>query len=258
MNFIVTQLKNEKLRIEEWVKYHLKNGFDKIIIYLDYPTDGSDDLVKNITQKLKVEYFYTNHGVTVDYKSPNDYAGNVSIAYALVNSYQRGLNYIKETHRIGVDDWVAFIDVDEFIVKTGSLELKDFLCGVDDRIDRLYIPSYDMKCPIDLNMSVVKQSLYRWSDDVRNNSIFNSRGKMISRIYNLFKLDCAHCLDSNVQKTPSKKTKVMSTGGNLIRQPNSVVVDFFHEEEYFKLFHYRNDGMLQQYDEYDDSALRSS
>ena len=62
MNFIVTQLKNEKRRVQEWVDYHLHVGFDIIIIYIDYPTDGTDDLIKEISLKNKnVIYFFTRY-----------------------------------------------------------------------------------------------------------------------------------------------------------------------------------------------------
>ena len=271
MNFIVTQLKNENLRIKEWIDFHLKNGFDKVIIYLDHPTDNSETVLKEICQSnSNVIYFSTILGIpmqtpygtiytsTTSYNSSNDYLGNLSIAYSLAYSYKRGLNYIKENYKITQHDWVAFIDVDEFIVKTGDCDLKDFLIDIDE-IDRLYITSYDMKCPIDLEKSVIEQSLYRWSDETRNNSVFKARGKMMSRIHNLFDIHCCHSLDSDFNKNPNKKTKTMSTGGSLIHEDevNKNVIDVFHKKEYFKLFHYRNDGNLQNYDEYDDSALKS-
>jgi len=267
MNFIVTQLKNEKRRVQEWVDYHFHVGFDIIIIYIDYPTDGTDDLIKEISLKNKnVIYFFTTHGVTVNYNSPNDYHGNVAIAYSLAKSYMEGLKYIKDNYKINQNDWVAFIDVDEYIVQTGDNKLIDFLSLIDPTIDRIYLTSYDMKCPIDLDYPVIDQSLYRWSDKTRNTldkngdiverGLFSSRGKSISRIYNLNKIDCCHTLDSNRDKTPDRKTKVMSSGGDIYRDVNSVVVDVFHDKEYFKLFHYRNHGILQIYDEYDDSALR--
>lgn len=256
MNFIVTQVKNEKSRIKEWVEYHLKNGFDKIVIYLDHPTDGSEEVLNEIVDQNKnVVWFYTNHGKTMNYKSANDYAGNVGVVNGIKQSFERGLNYIKENYQVTYKDWVAFIDVDEFIVKTGEINFNIFLDNLDEKIDRLYIPSYDMKCPINLNNSVIEQSLYRWSDETRNSSVFVSRGKAVSRVFNLFEIKCVHCLDFNKDMNPHTKTKVMSTGGKLIEKNNSVVIDVYHSKEYFKLFHYRNDSLLQVYDQYDDSAL---
>jgi len=268
MNFIVTQLKNENKRINEWIQFHLKNGFDKIIIYLDYPEDGSDQTVKEISlNNNNVLYFNTIHNVPINtpygtvytgtksYKSSNDYSGNSTVAYSLAYSYKRGLEYIKQNFEITENDWVAFIDVDEFIVKTGNMSLVDFLIKFEN-MDRFYITSYDMKCPIDLNESVIKQSTYRWSDKTRNESQFVSRGKMISKVYNLEEILCCHTLDSDINKNVNKFTKTMSTGGNLVKENHTNVVDFFHDQEYFKLFHYRNDGQFQKYDEYDDSALK--
>ena len=258
MNFIVTQVKNEKQRIEEWVEYHLKNDFDYILFYVDHPTDETDILVDKISKKYKnVFWFYTDHGKTMNYKTANDYSGNIFINDGIKQSYKKGLEYIKNNFQITRHDWVAFIDVDEFVVKTGKQDLKVFLKKINEDIDRLYIPSYDMKCPIDLNISVVEQSLYRWSDDTRNKSVFVSRGKSISRIYNLSEIFCVHCLDFHREMNPHRKNKVMSTGGKLIKNNNSIVIDIYHEEEYFKLFHYRNNSQLQVYDEYDDSAIKA-
>jgi hypothetical protein len=257
MKFLVTQLKNEKRRIQEWVEYYFHIGFDKIIIYVDYPTDGSDDLIKDLSEKNpNLIWFYTNHGVTTNYTSANDYHGNIAIAYSLADSYMRGLQYIKDNFEITIDDWVGFFDVDEYIVQTGKYTLTDFLKNLDKSIDRLYFTNYDMKCPIDLDKSVIEQSLYRWSDNTRNNSIFISRGKSMSRVYNLNKIDCCHALDYDRNKTNPRIAKSMTTSGVLVKKNHECIIDVFHEEEYFKMFHYRNDALMQVYDEYDDSALK--
>jgi hypothetical protein len=268
MKFLVTQLKNEKRRIQEWVEYNFHIGFDKIIIYVDYPTDGSDELIKQLSEiNSNIIWFYTNHGVTTNYTSANDYHGNIAIAYSLADSYMRGLQYIKDNFEITIDDWVGFFDVDEFVVQTGEKTLTDFLNNLDKTIDRLYFTNYDMKCPIDLDKSVIEQSLYRWSDETRNtktyggadaggDGLFSSRGKSMSRVYNLGKIDCCHALDYDRNKTNPRIGKAMSTGGVLLKKRNSNLIDVFHEEEYFKMFHYRNDALMQVYDEYDDSALK--
>jgi hypothetical protein len=257
MNYIVTQLKNEKPRIQEWVNFHLKNGFDKIIVYLDHPTDGSDQVVKNLSDSnTNLIYFYTQNSLGMNYKTANDYAGNKIINDSIKANYSNGLDYIKRNFQISVDDWIAFIDVDEFIVKTGNYDLRTFLQKLDKRINRIYLSSYDMKCPLDLSQSVIKQSLYRWSDQTRNSSIFISRGKSMARIIDLHKIDCVHCLDSDKQFNPNHGNIVISSGGALNKKANDIIIDLYHDQEYFKLFHYRNNALHQIYDEYDDSALK--
>lgn len=257
MNYIVTQFKNEKSRIKEWIEFHFKNGFDKILIYLDGPTDGSDEIVKELADKNgNLMFFYAQNSLNINYATANDYGGNERFISCLRENYFYGLDYIKRNFRICRDDWVAFIDVDEFLVQTGAYDLNTFLQRIDNKINRIYLTSYDMKCPLDLSKSVVQQSLYRWSDETRNNSIFISRGKSMSRIMDLYKIDCVHCLDSNKQFNPSHKNIVMSSGGLLDKRANDVIIDVYHDQEYFKLFHYRNHALHQVYDQYDDSALK--
>lgn len=257
MNYIVTQFKNEKPRIKEWVDFHFKNGFDKILVYLDHPTDGSYEIVKELAYKNgNLIYFSTQNSSNFNYKTANDYAGNPYVNNSIKENYFNGLDYIKRNFRICGDDWVAFIDVDEFLVQTGPYNLKTFLQKINNKINRIYLTSYDMKCPLDLSESVIKQSLYRWSDSTRNNSIFSSRGKSMSRIIDLYKIDCVHCLDSNKEFNPNHKNVVMSSGGVLDNRANDGIIDIYHDQEYFKLFHYRNNGVHQVYDQYDDSALK--
>jgi hypothetical protein len=257
MNYIVTQFKNEKSRIKEWIEFHFKNGFDKILIYLDHPTDGSDELIKDLVKSnSNLIYFYVKNSLNINYTTANDYGGNEKFIRCLRENYLNGLNYIKTNFVISEDDWVAFIDVDEFLVKTGADDLNTFLQKINNKINRIYLTSYDMKCPLDLSKSVVQQSLYRWSDKTRNNSIFISRGKSMSRIMDLYKIDCVHCLDSNKQFNPNHKNIVMSSGGLLDKRTNDVIIDVYHDQEYFKLFHYRNHALHQVYDQYDDSALK--
>jgi len=271
--YLATQLKNEKYRIQEWVDYHLKLGFDKILIFLDYPEDGSDELVAKICSENKnVLLFFTNLGVQINtpygvittstiqnYSHPNQISGNLGYSYGQAHSAERGLQFIKDNFSPTENDWFAFFDVDEFIAQTGKYTFKEFFKKLDKTIDRLYFPSYDMKCPIDLQKSVIEQSLYRWSDEVRNKSDYLFRGKSMSKIYNLFNISCIHALDSDKNKNPSKHSKVMSTGGNVLLMSQGVknpIIDILNDEEYFKLFHYRNDSILQEYDVYDDSVLK--
>ena len=261
MKFIVTQVKNEEFRIEEWVNFHLNIGFDKIIFYVDYPNDKTLDIIQSLSSKnSNIIWFYTNHSYTYNnYKTANDYGGNDALIDGIKQSFNNGLEYIKQNYNITKNDWVAFIDVDEYIVQTGKYSLDEFLYKIDPVADRIYFTSYDMKCPLNLNESVIEQSLYRWSDITRNtgnNGLFSSRGKSMSKVSNLFQIACVHCLDSNKNEPSSKYTTVISSGGNILKEPNSVVVDVFHNEEYFKLFHYRNDSLLQTYDEFDNTALK--
>lgn len=45
---IATMVKNGKDRILEWINYHLALGVDKIIVYLNNSTDGTEEVIKKI------------------------------------------------------------------------------------------------------------------------------------------------------------------------------------------------------------------
>jgi hypothetical protein len=258
MKFLVTQIKNEKSRIIEWVQYHLNIGFDKIIFFLDEPNDGSDLIVRKLSQENNNILWFPTDGIGYKiqtYVSPEEYGHSDSIHKRILRSYTTGLNYIKTNFGLDVNNWVSFLDIDEYIVETGDDNFSNFIDELPIDIDRIYFASYDMKCPINLNESVIEQSLYRWSDFTRNTArikncdgFFKGRTKVMSRVYNLEKVENVHNLDFKMGIT---------VGGDLIESSYDYFIKKFHDKEYFKLFHYRNDSLLQIYDEYDNSALKT-
>lgn len=98
MNYlsICVLVKNEALYIDEWLKFHLRQGFDHFYIFHNESTDNTEDIIRSYPADL----------VTVE------------------NVYGRGIqrqvydNYI-ETHR-DKSVWTAFIDVDEFLYPVAS------------------------------------------------------------------------------------------------------------------------------------------
>jgi len=98
---LVCIAKDEDLYIEEWIKYNTYLGFDKIFVYendwrLTYETD--------ITHRI-----------------PFDGGGRQVEAYN---------NFI--IHHKNDWDWVAFFDVDEFLVLKQHENIKDFLSDYQD------------------------------------------------------------------------------------------------------------------------------
>lgn len=98
--------KRENLYVNEWVNYHLNLGFDKIYLYdnndEDYPFVGN--YISNLD---KVEIIKWN----ID--------SNRFINQEL--SYRHFIENYSQLY-----DWVAFIDIDEFI-HIDTLDVKDFL-----------------------------------------------------------------------------------------------------------------------------------
>lgn len=98
---LVCIAKNEDNYIEEWIQYHLYLGFDNIFIYEnDWRANINSPLVNTI---------------------PFDGIGMQEDAY---NNFLTNYNYYY--------DWVAFFDVDEFLVLKKHNNVKDFLSDYSD------------------------------------------------------------------------------------------------------------------------------
>ena len=98
---LVCIAKNEDNYIKEWYDYHMKIGFDDIIVY-------QNDWECNITEPNLIKY-------RVDGKNKQLFCYN---------------NFITE-HQ-GKYDWVAFFDVDEFLVLKKHKNVKEFIKDYED------------------------------------------------------------------------------------------------------------------------------
>ena len=93
---LVCIAKNEDHYIDEWINYHLKLGFDDIIIY-----------------RNNWDYSNDNPSVKVI-----DYPGEVR----QIPAYNEFIS-----QNVGIYDWAAFFDVDEFLVLKKHSNIKHFL-----------------------------------------------------------------------------------------------------------------------------------
>jgi hypothetical protein len=93
---LVCIAKNEDNYIDEWIDYHLKLGFDDVVIYRnnwDYDNDNNKVKIINYPGEVKQLSAY------------NDFI----------------------TKNIGIYDWAAFFDVDEFLVLKKHSNVKEFI-----------------------------------------------------------------------------------------------------------------------------------
>jgi len=113
-NVIVGCMKNESPYIIEWVAYHRAIGFDNFLVYTNGCTDGTDTLLNRL-QDMGV----------LEHRNNDDWKGNSPQQHALNRSLDEPL--------IRNADWIAHIDVDEFVnVRTGNGTLADFFAAVPD------------------------------------------------------------------------------------------------------------------------------
>lgn len=100
--------KNEGPYFKEWIEWHLSKGVDKFFIYDNESTDCTKDVLKPYIEKGIVEYKYWP-------------------------GYRRQLaayDDCLEKHRFE-SRWIAFIDLDEFIVPVRDKSIPDFLAGFE-------------------------------------------------------------------------------------------------------------------------------
>lgn len=122
--------KNEDFYIAEWIDYHLKIGFDKIVIYAN-------------------DWIYNND-------NPNVIVINISGWGVQMPAYNHFLSYFKNKFL-----WVAFWDVDEFIVLNKHKDIKSLLDDYDDltcvTINWALFGSNNHKKVIDNNYNVIER-----------------------------------------------------------------------------------------------------
>jgi len=102
MNFLICAIiKNENLYLREWIDYHLNLGFEKIILY------DNNDVNGEVPNMIVQDYINKNVVEVINYRGfkTNDKFWGVQSA-----AYNDCLQKYKNT-----DNWIAFIDVDEFI-----------------------------------------------------------------------------------------------------------------------------------------------
>ena len=102
--FLCAITKNEGIDLAEWILFHLSIGFDKIIIYDNASTDKTKEYVDVCMHYGSVEYIYWPFR-----------CGQLSA-------------YSDCLRRFGKHcDWLAFLDIDEFLIFPHHKFIKDFL-----------------------------------------------------------------------------------------------------------------------------------
>lgn len=113
-NVIVGCMKNEAPYILEWVAYHRAVGFDNFLIYTNDCTDGTDAVLGRL-QEMGI----------LQHRNNDNWKGN--------SPQQHALNQALKEPLIRDADWIAHIDVDEFVnIRTGNGRLEDFFAAAPD------------------------------------------------------------------------------------------------------------------------------
>jgi hypothetical protein len=115
---IVCIVKDEAAYLEEWIAYHAAVGVDHFLIYDNGSTDGSAELLER----------YQNHGLVTRIDWP--------LRGGQLGAYNHAIRFFG-----GAADWLAFYDVDEFLVPLLDDDIPTFLARFEDaavvRVPRL-------------------------------------------------------------------------------------------------------------------------
>ena len=218
---ICTMTKNQGTRLVEWVLYHTGLGFNKFIIYLDKCTDNSYNELEN----AKKEY-----NIDIDIYLTETFGSDVQELFWEKRSHYV---YTKTINEYSYIDWIAFIEVDEFITPQKlNFNLKLFLENLNTKC--VYINTWDFKPPFDTNKPILNQSDKCWTDKERfsNGCIFTGKS--------IIKPTCfKKCMDAH---------HFMQKDGRISEQfkYNRDLLQIYHGDEVYiddnilRLSHYRN------------------
>ncbi|CAN5765155.1 hypothetical protein BH23CHL8_BH23CHL8_15570 [soil metagenome] len=116
---VVVIVRNEAPYLEEWLCYHLALGVEHVLLY----DNGSDDELRQVVER------YVNHGLLTLLHWP--------LPGGQLDAYSHALRFFGPSV-----DWLAFIDVDEFIVPLADDDIPTFLARFPDAAD-IRVPRVD-------------------------------------------------------------------------------------------------------------------
>ena len=117
---ICTVIKDEQEYLEDWLKYNIEIGVDKIYIVEDIGTLSHENIVSKYSEHVEILSFEFNEEMLDNFKCKTRQ-----------NYFQtKLLNYVRN---LGVFDWCLIMDIDEYITITeNDLSLKNLLNQYSD------------------------------------------------------------------------------------------------------------------------------
>ena len=113
-------IKDEQRYLEEWLQYHFKLGFDEIYLYEDLESTSHKEICDKYENVFldKIENHFQTDRINIRRQR---------------ELYELFIEKYKDSF-----DWVAFIDIDEFIMTENNLDLKTILKEYND-VKGLYL-----------------------------------------------------------------------------------------------------------------------
>jgi hypothetical protein len=115
---ICTIIKDEHEYLEDWIKYTLNLGVDKIFIVEDIGSESHKSIIEKYSDNVEIL------NISCDMEFPN-----MGISTRQLYFQIEMFKYVKS---LGVYDWCFIIDVDEYITITENISLKNLLGQYND------------------------------------------------------------------------------------------------------------------------------
>ena len=138
--------RNRNPYIIEWLAFHLAVGFDQFYIYAHKTTDGMAETLQRLSRKYPIQVFALD---------ANDWPQIIAYNHAW-------------THFGNKEEWMAFIDGDEFLFPTKTDSIGEALAGYkDQKLSALgvYWKCYGSNGHIDEPTGMLLENYPRHSDD---------------------------------------------------------------------------------------------
>lgn len=107
---ICTIIKDEHQYLKEWINYHLSIGINEIFLYEDYNSKSHECITNNYKQVHLISFEQIENEIT----------------YNVNNKQIKVYDYFMKKMKNKID-WIAFIDVDEFIMFENGYDLQKLL-----------------------------------------------------------------------------------------------------------------------------------
>lgn len=115
---LVAVARDESPYIAEWLAFHLVIGFERILVFDHGSTDGTDAIVRHAATRMPA---VSLHAV------PDEHGGSPQIA-----AYAAALPLV-------TTPWVAFFDIDEFLVPWRDGSIEAYLARVPDDVAAVHV-----------------------------------------------------------------------------------------------------------------------
>lgn len=113
---LVAALKNEGKYVKEWIEFHKLIGVDKIVLFNNESTDNLRKIIEKYVEQGFVDYFEINgEGVQLE-------------------AYQNAIDMYKFDTK-----WMAFLDLDEFLMPVYEDSIKYFLNELDSNVSQVLL-----------------------------------------------------------------------------------------------------------------------